>query len=702
MMKFHKKTMCCFLLAAFFLSACSKIHFIEFEPVYVRANAKGSNVYRSSYEKKIDILHTNLSVSFNWDSAFVYGNAEIIACPYFYPSDEIILDAKGFKINTVRLKQDSTYQDLEYSYSDNKIKIKLNKIYKGREQFIVAIDYTAMPQKLKVGKDIFSPDDRGMYFINPKGKGNKPQQIWTQGETENNSAWFPTIENPAEKMTHHFNITVDKKFQTLSNGLLKKSIENKDGTKTDFWEMNQPHSVYLSMLAVGEFVVTKDNWKDIPVNYYSEPKYAPYAKNVFGNTPEMIGFFSDILKYPYPWSAYNQVVVRDFVSGAMENTTASVFYDALNLTDEQHADNNQDDIIAHELFHHWFGDLVTCESWSNLPLNEAFATYAEYLWRAYKNGKGDADYHLMQDAKAYFNQVKNKKDEKVIRFDYADKEQMFDAISYAKGGLILHSLRQEVGDEAFFTSLNLYLTKHAFKSAEIHDLRLAFEEVTGRDLNWFFNQWFLASGYPELTIDKIYDEVSREVVVKFSQTQDSLKVPMYRLPVSVKILTTFGIETKEIYTDKRNQEIRIAVKEKPVFIHASIDNLLVKLTEQEKSSQDYYNQYLYGGTFTQRYEAVRYFNSNRQNKFANEVLNTALNDEAWPIIYLGLLNVKTANTNSEKVFKRLANLAQSHYNSLIRAESIKVLRKYYDDKITKEIYQQLKSDKSLLVKRALR
>lgn len=700
MIKSYKNIICCFFLAAFFLSACSKIRFIEFEPVYVRANAKGANIYRGSYERLTDIVHTNLAVSFNWDSAFVYGNAEITATPYFYPSDEIILDAKGFKINSVRLKQDSSYQNLEYSYSENKIKIKLDRMYKKSEQYTVAIAYTAMPQKLKMGKDIFSPDDRGLYFINPKGKGRKPQQIWTQGETENNSAWFPTIEDPAEKMTHHFNITVDEKFKTLSNGILKKSVSYKDGTRTDFWEMNQPHAIYLSMLAVGDFAITKDSWEGKEVNYYTEHKYASSAKKVFGNTPEMMSFFSDILKYPYPWESYNQVVVRDFVSGAMENTTASVFYDQLNLTDEEHEDNNQDDIIAHELFHHWFGNLVTCESWANLTLNEAFATYAEYLWREYKNGKGDADYHLMQDARSYFNQAKSR-DEKVIRFDYADKEQMFDAISYAKGGLILHTLRQEVGDEAFFASLNLYLTKNAYNSTEIHDLRLAFEEITGKDMNWFFNQWFLASGYPQLKIDKIYDEVNQQMIFRVAQTQDTLKVPVYRLPLQVKILTDTGLVSKKIYLNKREQEFRIAVGQKPQFTSVEVHNLLVKIAEQEKLAQEYFYQYQNATHFNERYEAAKYFNSNRQSEFTTEIFNAAIKDEAWPIVYLGLLNVKSSSYNTDD-FERIADLAQHHYHSLIRAEAVKVLKKYYSGKITKEIHHDLKNDLSLLVKKALK
>ena len=441
---------CCYLiLTAFIFTACGKIHFIEFEPIYVHANKAGAKVYHASYTQQIDILHTDLDVSFNWDSAFVYGEAKITAQPYFYATDSIVLDAKGFKIHQIQQQINSNWQEAIFTYQDNKISIRLDRTYQANQHFIVKIKYTAAPRKLKVGRDIFSTDDRGLYFIQTKGR----KQIWTQGETENNSCWFPTIENPAEKMTHQFNIRVDDQYKTLSNGILKESIKHTDGTRTDSWLMQQPHAVYLSMLTVGEFEITEDKWNNIPLKYYTEKAYASSAKKVFGNTPEMMSFFSKQLNYPYPWPKYDQIVVRNFVSGAMENTTASVFYSGLNLTPEQHEDYNQDDIIAHELYHHWFGNLVTCESWSNLPLNESFATYGEYLWREYKNGKEGADEHLYGMSESYFNYAKNR-DADVIRFNYADKEHMFDAISYQKGAIILLNLRTLVGDEAFFPALN--------------------------------------------------------------------------------------------------------------------------------------------------------------------------------------------------------------------------------------------------------
>jgi aminopeptidase N len=182
-------------------------------------------------------------------------------------------------------------------------------------------------------------------------------------------------------------ITVDTAFVTLSNGLLNYSVNNPDGTRTDYWEMKQPHAPYLFMMAIGKFKILKDKWRNKEVNYYLEPKFFSKAQNIFGRTPKMMEFFSNKLGVDFPWPKYHSVIVRDYVSGAMENTSASLFMEALQNDDKTADGDNWDNIVAHELFHQWFGDLVTCESWPNLPLNESFATFAELLWTEHSKGQ---------------------------------------------------------------------------------------------------------------------------------------------------------------------------------------------------------------------------------------------------------------------------------------------------------------------------
>src|SRR5690606_4973139 len=272
-------------------------------------------------------------------------------------------------------------------------------------------------------------------------------------------------------------------------------VHNGDGTRTDHWVLDQPHAPYLAAIVVGEFAEVKDTVDQLPLRYIVEMEFEQGARKVFRHTPEMVRFFSENLGVAFPWPNYDQIVVRDFVSGAMENTTASIFMEALNLDEREAIDSEWDYIIAHELFHQWFGNLVTLESWANLPLNEAFADYSEYLWMEHHEGMDPADMHHVRSLEDYFSEAEEKQVD-LIRYYYDTGEDMFDHHSYAKGGRVLHMLRKYLGDEAFFASLNLYLTKHAYSSVEIHDLRMAFEEVSGRDMNWFFNQWFMASGHP--------------------------------------------------------------------------------------------------------------------------------------------------------------------------------------------------------------
>ncbi|MDB5121457.1 MAG: Membrane alanyl aminopeptidase [Sphingobacteriales bacterium] len=692
---------CCFITAAFFIISCS-----------TRKTPAGSTIsqtspwlsesYRATYPKVTDIINTRLDVSFNWDSAFVIGKATILAKPYFYPSNQVVLDANGFQINTVSLIKGDDRIPLKYSYNNKKLVIQLDKTYTKDQKFSIFVDYVAMPYKLKVGPDIDRTDDRGIYFINRDGKDkNKPKQIWTQGETECNSSWFPTINGPQEKMTQEVNITVANEFITLSNGTLEYSSLNGNGTRTDSWRQEQPHSTYLTMLAVGKFTIAKDTWNDKEVNYYTEPEYAPLAKKVFGKTPEMMQFFSKKLGVDYPWDKYSQIVVRDFVSGAMENTSATVLFDKMNMTEGQYLDQDYEDFIAHELFHQWFGDLVTAESWSNLSLNESFATYGEYLWMEFKYGRDYADLHGMEDLQTYLRSAKDK-EVPLIRYNYSDREHMFDEVSYQKGGRILNMLRRTVGDDAFFKSINLYLTKNAYKTAEIHDLRMAFEEVTGQDLNWFFTEWFLAPGHPKLTINTLYDSNSKQVNISIRQNQDLTKVPLYRIPLAVDIYVNNRVERKEIILENQNQSFSFKCDDAPSLINVDAEKYVVGEKTENKSLEQYIYQYQHAPLFMDRYEAVAVIKNHKENKDARSTMIMALNDKNEVLRRSALDFVSDLNDDEKKSsYDRIVNIALKDEKSLVRAAAIKQLFSTYSSYDNDQIYKEAKKDRSASVIKAL-
>lgn len=685
---------CCHFVAAFFLAACSTTKKAILDPVRVTENAAGVS-YRGSYPKLTDIIHTRLDLSFNWDSAYVIGKATIDAKPYFYPSDNLVLDAKGFRINSVSLKVKEEKTPLRYTYDGKRITIQLGKTYNSDQKYTVFIDYVAMPYNLKVGEDINSAGDRGLYFVNRDGKDkDKPRQIWTQGETECNSNWFPTINGPQEKMTQELNITVADEFVTLSNGSLEYTSMNGDGTRTDSWRQEQPHSTYLTMLAVGDFTITRDKWREKEVNYYTDPAFASTAKLVFGKTPEMMEFFSEKMGVEYPWEKYSQIVVRNFVSGAMENTTATVFFDRLNMTEGQYLDASYEDVIAHELFHHWFGDLVTAESWANLPLNESFATYGEYLWFEFKHGRESADMKGLEDVNAYYNSSRQKQVD-VIRYNYADREQMFDEVTYQKGGRILHMLRKTVGDKAFFKALNLYLTRHAYKTAEIHDLRLVFEEVTGQDLNWFFNQWFLSSGHPVLAIQTVYDEVKKLATVSIQQNQDLSVTPLYRIPMTVDIYADGKVERKEIMLNQQSQNFNFTSLVRPDLINVDAEKYILAVKTDSKSLQQLIFQYKNAPLFMDRFEALAMMQNHKDEAVARQVMTDALADSSFALRKMAVeFSVNLQQNEKSAVYQQIRQIAIKDPVSLVRAAAVRVLAKVFSDENNSDVFEQTAKDKA--------
>ncbi|MGL4631589.1 MAG: M1 family aminopeptidase [Leadbetterella sp.] len=515
------------------------------------------------------ILHTELHLEPIWSNSQLKGYAKLKVQPYFYSKDTLKLDARGFIIDSdIKL---NTSVIPNYQYDGEVLRIPLGKNFKNTEVFEIEIKYVAQPNSIKVKGSNAILSDKGLYFINPQGTNkNLPRQLWTQGETQANSCWFPTIDSPNQKHTQDVYLNVEKSFTTLSNGaLVETKASEKTNYKIDHWQLTNPHSVYLTMIAVGDFrKVVDPNFTRFEVSYYVEPFQVPYAQAIFGRTGEMIRFFEQKLGVPYAWNKYSQILVRNFVSGAMENTTATVHGKYVGKNPNQLVDETHDDVIAHELFHHWFGDLVTCKSWSHLPLNESFANYSEYLWAEYKDGKDEADNTYIKALNEYLQEAQTKQ-EPLIRPNLKDREDMFDAHSYQKGGRVLHLLRMEVGDEAFFKSLNSYLVKYRFQNTEIDNLKKCFEEVTGKDLAWFFDQWFMKPGHPTVVYN--VDISGPSAFLQMEQRADSLNNLIYNLQIPVLIKTKSGSERQILRLTKESEEFKLTAKDSILAVYPNPD-----------------------------------------------------------------------------------------------------------------------------------
>jgi aminopeptidase N len=624
--------------------------------------------YNASATKTFDLEHTEIRIAFDFAKRHAPAQATLTLKPWFKATDQLVLDAKNFEIKKVALVSGT---DLRYKYDGNQLTITLDRAYTRTESVKVRIDYVARPDdRANIGGSDAISSDKGLYFIDPDGTDPyKPTQIWTQGETEASSRWFPTIDKPNQRTTSEIYITVANQYKTLSNGVLVSSKPNTDGTRTDYYKMDKPHAPYLFMMAVGEFAKVSDKWRGIAVDYYVEPEYEAHARDIYPHTVEMLEFFSNKLGYAYPWPTFSQVIVRDYVSGAMENTTAVIFGEFIQQDKRSLMDGHwtNEKIVAHEMFHHWFGDLVTCESWANLTLNEGFANYSEYLWLEHKHGREEADAHLDEEHLGYISS-NGDGGHPLIHYHYGDKEQMFDAVSYNKGGSILHMLRKYLGDEAFFAGLGQYLRKNEYTDVESSELRMALEEVSGEDLHWFFDQWFDRGGFPKLEISYDYDNKTKEAIMRVKQVHE-LQAPeqtyVFDLPIFVDLYKKDGTRTREsARITKREQEVRWAVSEKPLFINFDAEKVLVCEKTDNHSADEWMALFQYGPLYKDRAEALEAFES------LNEAQRSAL-------IYRGLqdksrnIRLKTLSLAKDLPAEVVKRMATTDPDPAVRSAAIK-------------------------------
>ena len=639
-----------------------------------KADSALLKIYRATPPRINDLVNTKLEVRFDYKKRYMYGKEWVTLKPHFYPTDTLRLDAKGMDLKAIAVIKNGMNIPLKFSYDSLTVAIKLDKEYRNNEDYTIYIDYTSKPNELKEKGSAAINDAKGLYFINPDGtEKNKPVQIWTQGESESSSAWFPTIDKPDQKSTEEISMTVPGKYVTLSNGRLASQKTNSDGTRTDTWKMELPHAPYLFMMAVGNFKVYHDKWHDKPVDYYLEPQYFPYAKEIFGMTPEIIEFYSKTLGIDFPWNKYAQIVVRDYVSGAMENTTATLHGEYVQETHRELLDSYYDDgrsTIAHELFHQWFGDYVTCESWSNLTVNESFADFSETLWAEHKYGKDAGDAHIYQDMQNYLADqgaaAKN-----LVRFHYTDREDMFDVVTYQKGGCILNMLRNYLGDAAFFKGLNIYLKTNAFKTGEAQQLRLALEEASGRDLNWFFNQWYYGAGHPEINIQYNWDNATKKESVYIKQTQWG---QLFRMPIAVDVYAAGTKVRHKMWIKGRSDTLSFHVDAKPDLVNVDGDKVLLTQKIDTKMLDEYVFQYFNAPLYTDRYEAIDAAIAKQADKKAQKILIAALKDKYYGLQLMAIkaLNMDN-NTLSQAALPVLTGLAKTDENTLVRAAALEVL-----------------------------
>lgn len=470
-----------------------------------------------------DVRHVKIVLDIDVDARRIRGRCSLTLAPIDAPLGWLPLDAVELDIHRVS----AGGRDLPHRHDGKVLRVDLGPAAADPDtaEVVLDIDYSGSPR-------------RGIYFVGPdETHPDKPVQVWTQGQDEDSRYWFPCFDAPHEKATSEVIATVPARFTVVSNGtLLADTVDEAAGRRTAHWRFDTPHACYLISLVAAELSEIRAQWGDVDVLYYVTPGREEDARRTLGRTPEMLELLSRLFRVPYPYEKYAQVFVADFIFGGMENTTATTLTDVVLLDERATVDRDAEDLVVHELAHQWFGDLLTCRDWSQGWLNEGFATYAEYLWRDHAHGRDEAAMELRDWAHAYFDEDATRYRRKVVTNVFDQPIEIFDRHLYQKGGLILHMLRQILGDEPFWRSIAHYLDRHRTGSVETRDLARAMEAASGRVLDWFFDQWITeGAGHPELEVRYTWDAERRLARVSVRQTQEvDATTPLFRLPLVMR------------------------------------------------------------------------------------------------------------------------------------------------------------------------
>ncbi|CAN5354946.1 hypothetical protein BH20ACI2_BH20ACI2_09850 [soil metagenome] len=502
-----------------------------------------------------DVQHYRIEVSFNTPKKEVIGDTTVSLKPLKEGLSVVELDAVDLSFRSVTL--DPTGIDLQFKVDKRKVIVTLDKVYGPGDTVAIRFKYTAKPAK-------------GVYFV--KAETGRSAQIWTQGEPDEARHWFPSFDFPSDKATTEQIITAEKGEMVIGNGELINKTENPNGTQTWHYKMPVPHSTYLVSFVIGKYELIKEKYKEIPVGYYVYPGKEATAKNAYDRTIDMLAVFEALTGIDYPFNKYDQTMVAQFQFGGMENITATTMSDTeIFFADTGFGKNAVMDLVSHELAHSWFGNMVTCRNWAELWLNEGFATFMEAAYREKAFGRDDYQAKIRRDAAQFLvDETINRRKHGLFNQRAGDVSSLFDnsATTYNKGGVVIHMLREQIGNENFWKGVNFYLTRHRFGSVETTDLQRAMEEVSDQDLKWFFDQWVYGVSAPKIDIRKTYSVRTKTLKLTVTQTQkpEGLVPAAFRLPMDVEIKTARGEKVQTIDITKRVETFSIPLDGPPTSV----------------------------------------------------------------------------------------------------------------------------------------
>ncbi|PSB06976.1 aminopeptidase, partial [filamentous cyanobacterium CCP2] len=526
------------------------------------------------------VEHIFLDLALDIPTKTYCGTCHIRLNPVRDGVDHLTLDAIGLQIAAVQVAETSQ----PFDYDGEQLQVRLTQPTQANQPIVLSIAYSVeQPQ-------------RGLYFIAPtKDYPHKPTQVWTQGEDEDSRYWFPCFDYPGQLATSEIRVRVPKPLIAISNGTLIEAQEDGDA-KIYHWRQEQVHPTYLMALAVGDFAELQDEWQGIPVTYYVEKGREADARRTMGKTPQMLEFFSQTFGYRYPYPKYAQVCVEDFIFGGMENTSATLLTDRCLLDERAALDNRAaENLVAHELAHQWFGDLVVIKHWSHAWIKEGMATYSEVLWTENQLGAEEAAYYRLNEARNYLAEDSSRYRRPIVTHIYREAIELYDRHLYEKGACVYHMIRAELGDALFFKAIHTFVQSNAHKTVETVDLLRAIDQATGRNLQFLFDQYVFRGGHPDYKVAYSWDGDSNLAKITVTQTQakdgdKSSNSGLFDLKIAIGFgYTTQTGDTSEfshhqtftVRIHEREQAFYFPLTQKPSFISFDVDNPILKTVTLE-------------------------------------------------------------------------------------------------------------------------
>lgn len=647
-------------------------------PIHAQQVDVWSRPVQTERTRSVDFIHYRVNLTFDLDAKVFWGENLITFSPFSDGVDHIELDAEEIIIEAA---VGAGGDDLRFRQSDTSVVIELAETPAYGDTVQLTLVYRGENPK------------GGLFFDD--ATGDHPQMVSTDSWPNEAHHWIPLFDYPNDKVTHELIVTAPQGNRVLSNGRLVGIQEDEAaGTITWHWSQDLPHSTYLMMLAIGPFEVIEDTLNDLPINYWVYPEAVEDARWIFEKTPRMIAFYGDLFDYPYPWAKYDQVTTPH-VGGGAEATSATILGDGVIHDRRAEQDFSWERIIAHEIAHQWWGDLITLREWSHTWLNESFGTYSDYLWTRAEEGEDEGAWALLGKKNQYLREARTRYQRPIVFDRYEIPDDNFDSHTYPKGACILHQLRYLLGDEPFFRTLSAFLHDFAFQPVDTHDFMKTVKEVTGRNMDWFFEQYIFRPGHPVFEVASEWNVLAGEVRVRVTQSQSrDHGVPIYRTPVRIGIVTPSGTRVEEVWLVEKEETFTFSSAEEPLLVRFDEGNWLLKEWIYEKSQKELLYQARHDDVIGREW-AVRELMGAAPDLLVRDLLSElATEDPFWAV---RLAALEALGTERVEMNREPLKTAALDVDSRVRRAAVRLLGSLADPGLVPFFKDRFDLDDSYLV-----